>query len=220
MKQIIGYIEYDYMNIKYGMFYMLAIFGIVGVIFSMQTGTGAVAYMLFGGLVLAGSVFNTTMQTVSFTALAPGSVLQKVTGRYLGGVLCIIVSIAIGLVATVAARLADMFGVISVADNRIEVPVLLSLFGISLFFVATQNVLLYLLTPLVGIQLVSAIRMVPGFVMFFGVMNLVREDGLDIISMIMQNPWLTAGIILGIGILSIVIAIFLSCLIIRNRDNV
>ena len=83
MKQVIGYIECDFMNIKYSMLYMIAIFGIVSVAFSMRDGTGAVAYMLFCGLVMSGTAFNTTKQTVSFTALMPGSIWQKVTGRYL-----------------------------------------------------------------------------------------------------------------------------------------
>ena len=63
MKQVIGYIECDFMNIKSGMLYMLAIFGIASMAFAMKNGTGAVAYMLFCGLVMAGTAFNVTKQT-------------------------------------------------------------------------------------------------------------------------------------------------------------
>lgn len=217
MKQIVGYIKYDYMNIKYGMFLMLTLFGIISVVFSMQTGEGAVAYMLFGGLILAGTVFNTTMQMVSFAALAPGSIFQKVMGRYLGGVFCLIACASIGLLS---AGIVELVGVSKESEawgGSMQIPILLIIFGISLLFLAMQNVLLYLLTPVLGIQFIGLVRMAPGFVMFFGVMSM---EGMDIISGILQNPWPAAGIILGTGILSIVIAIFLSCLIIRNRDNV
>lgn len=217
MKQIIGYIKYDYMNIKYGMLLMLVLFGIISVVFSMQTGEGAVAYMLFGGLILAGTAFNTTMQMVSFAALAPGSIFQKVMGRYLGGVFCLIASASIGLLSTGVVKLAGVSKEAGAWGGSMQIPILLILFGVSLLFLAVQNVLLYLLTPVLGIQAISLVRMVPGFMMFFGVMKI---GDLDIISGILQNPWPAAGIILGTGILSIVISIFLSCLVIRNRDNV
>ena len=125
MKQVIGYIECDFMNIKYGMLYMIAIFGIVSVAFSMRDGTGAVAYMLFCGLVMSGTAFNTTKQTVSFTALMPGSIWQKVTGRYLGGVLCIMLCAVVGMISTGIVKLMGR------ANGMLEIPILLCLLGIT-----------------------------------------------------------------------------------------
>ena len=220
MKQIIGYMEYDYMNIKYGMLYMLAIFGIVSIFFSMQTGTGAVAYMMFCGLILSGPAFNTTMHSVSFAALAPGSILQKVTGRYLGGVVCVVASAAVGLLSVGLVKLAGFSKAAGVFDDRMEFPFLLGLFGISLFFLAVQNVLLYLLTPILGVQFIGLVRMAPGFIMFFGMMNLVNDENVDMLSAVIREPWTAAGIVLGAGILSMLISAFCSCLILRKRDNV
>ena len=220
MKQIIGYMEYDYMNIKYGMLYMLAVFGIVSAFFSMQTGTGAVAYMMFCGLILAGTAFNTAMQSVSFSALAPGSIRQKVAGRYLGGTACIIVCAAIGLLSTGLVKLVSVSGAAEAFDDGMDLPFLVGLLGISLFFLAMQNVLLYLLTPILGIQFIGLVRMLPGFIMFFGVMSLADDENIDMISAMIREPWTAAGIILGIGILGMVVSAFCSCLILRNRDNV
>lgn len=220
MKQIIGYMIYDYMNIKYGMLYMLAVFGIVSVFFSVQTGSGAVAYMMFCGLILAGTAFNTAMQSVSFSALAPGSILQKVAGRYLDGTACIIVCAAIGLLSTGLVKLVKVSGAAGAFDDGTSLPFLLGLFGISLFFLAMQNALLYLLTPILGVQFIGLVRMVPGFIMFFGVMKLVNDENMDMISVMIKEPWTAAGIVLGIGILSMMVSAFCSCLILRKRDNV
>lgn len=220
MKQIIGYIKYDYMNIKYGMLFILAVFGIISVVFAAQTGVGAVSYMMFCGLILAGSAFNTTMQSVSFAALAPGSIQQKVAGRYLSGVLCIAASAGMGLLSLELIRLAGALGLVGASGGRMEPPLFLGLFGISLFFMAVQNVLLYLLTPMLGVQFIGFVRMAPGFIMFFGVFSLVKEGNMEIISEMIKKPWLTAGIVFGIGILSLAVSALCSCFILRNRDNV
>ncbi len=213
MKQVIGYIECDFMNIKYGMLHMIVIFGIVSMAFSMKNGTGAVAYMLFCGLVLAGTAFNVTKQTVSFTALVPGSIWQKVAGRDLGGMLCIMLCAAVGIVSAGAVRLTGR------ANGVLEIPVLLCLLGVTFFFLALQNVLLYLLTPFLEMQAAGIVRMLPGFILFFAVMN---AGNLEIITGILEREGFSARVILivlGTGIVSLLISGILSGLIIRNRDN-
>ena len=213
MKQVIGYIECDFMNIKSGMLYMLAIFGIASMAFAMKNGTGAVAYMLFCGLVMAGTAFNVTKQTVSFTALVPGSIWQKVVGRYLGGVLCIMLCAVVGIVSAGIIKLAGR------ANGMLEIPVLLCLLGVTFFFLALQNVLLYLLTPFLGIQVAGLVRMLPGFILYFAVMN---AGNLETLTEILRKEDFSVRlilIVLGTGIASLIISGILSCLIIRNRDN-
>lgn len=210
MKQIIGYIEYDYMSIKSGMLYMIAVFGAITLVFATQSGTGAVGYMLFAGLILAGTTFGTVKQTVAFTALVPGNILQKVLGRYLGGVLCVFLCTLLGVIAAGVVKIAGY-------DNgKMELPMLSGLVGITLLFLAVQNVMLYLLTPFLGIQFASLIRMVPGFILFFLVMNMGNAEK---VAKILQYGDVLGVVILGIGVVSILVAVFLSCLIIRNRDN-
>ncbi len=210
MKQIIGYMEYDYMNIKYGLWYMILIFSFVSVVFSMESGIGAVGYMLFGGLILAGTTFNVTKQNVSFTALVPGSTLQKVLGRYLGGIVCIVFCAAFGVLSAFIVRAAGY-------DNgTMELSLLSALVGVTLLFLALQNVMLYLMIPVLGAQFAGIIRMVPGFILFFLVMSAGK---MEIASRILQYDYLPGLIMFVVGIVSIAIAVFVSCLIIRNRDN-
>ena len=213
MKQVIGYMECDYLNIKYGMLYMIAVFGIASTMFSVKTGTGGVAYMFFCGLIMAGTAFQVMKQGVSLTALLPGSAWQKVAGRYLGGVLCIILCACVGLVSAGVVRLTGR------ANGMLDFPMLLCLFGITLFFLAIQNLLLYLLTPYLGVQIAGLVRMVPGFTLFFIVMS---AGNLEIVTGILAGEGFSPRIVLlvlGVGIVSLVISGFLSCLIIRNRDN-
>lgn len=160
MKQIIGYMEYDYMNIKSGMWYMLLVFGIASTMFSVQSAMGAIGYMLFGGLILASTAFNVTRQTVSFTALVPGSILQKVLGRYLGGIASIAVCVALGSLSATVVRAAGY------ENGTIDPSLLSGIVGVTLLFLTLQNVMLYLLTPLMGVQFITLIRMLPGFILF------------------------------------------------------
>lgn len=210
MKQIIGYMEYDYMNIKYGLWYMLLIFTIVCGVFSMNSGTGAVGYMLFGGLILASTAFNVTKQTIPFTALVPGSTLQKVLGRYLGGVLCMVVCAVFGVVCTAVAEAAGY------ENGGIEMPMLAGLMGVTLLFLALQNMMMYLLTPMLGIQFVSLIRMIPGFILFFLVMGAGRPD---MRSDILGHMDHAGPILLAAGVLGLLAAVGISCLIVRGRDD-
>lgn len=210
MKQIIGYIEYDYMSIKSGILYIITIFGAITLVFATHSGAGAMGYMLFAALILASTTFSITKQTVSFISLVPGNILQKVLGRYLGGVLCVILCTLFAVVASGVVKLAGY-------DNgKMELPVLSGLVGITLLFLAMQNVMLYLLIPYLGIQFISLVRMVPGFILFFFVMKM---DNTKIISVIKQYGDALGVILLGIGVASIAAAVLVSCLIIRNRDN-
>ncbi len=210
MKQIIGYMEYDYMNIKYGMWYMLLIFMIASGMFSVYSGIGAVGYMLFGGLILASTAFSVQKQTVSFTALVPGSTLQKVLGRYFGGIFCIFVCAVLGVISAAVIKM------IGYENGVIEVSLLAGLVGVTLLFLALQNIMLYLLTPMLGMQLVSLISMIPRFVLFFLVMGAGKKDT---VPNILRYTNYSGTTLLAAGMISLVMAVGFSCLIVGNRDN-
>lgn len=210
MKQILGYIECDYMNIKRGMLYLIGIFTVIGAVFSLKSSTGAVGYMLFGGMILSGSNFITSQQTVLFPDLAPGSTLQKVLGRYLCNLFVMAVLTLLGLMVTVAVRIAGF------ENGNIDLQLLAALCGISLVFLGLQNMLLYLLIPVTGVQFANIIRMLPGFVLFFLVM---QEKTLDMFSRIFSEYRFPGLIVLGVGVLTLVVSVFFSYLIVRGREG-
>ena len=211
MKQIIGYMEYDYMNIKRGIGMTAAVFGIVSVIFSFKNAMMTVGYMLFGGLVLASTMFAVqTVQTVSFDTLVPGSAFQKVAARYLGSSLIVAACGMTGFLIVKFMRLAGY------TDVGIEIQLLAAVGAIGLFLLALQNLAFYALLPLTGTQFASLLRMVPGFVMFFGIVNDRTQAILSGFLQYQSNP---GFVILGAGAASLFIGLFLSWLIVRGRDG-
>ena len=212
MKQTIGYIKYDYMITRDGLYLLLLVCGGLGMIFArVSSPLFATAYMLFAGTIFAGSSFNKTVsQTVQFTALVPGGVLQKVAGRYLWCLICIGSCLAFGGLGISVMRWAGF------AHGEVELADLLVLLGVTLFILAFQNVLLYLLVPFLGVQLVGLFRMVPGFIMFFGIMNFADSPSFK---RLMQDKMLFGLIVLGVGIFSMFLSAAASCLIVRNRDD-
>lgn len=210
MKQIIGYMEYDYIKIKYGMRYTMLVFIVVGAIFATKSGLGAVGYLLFGGMILLSTTFSPSGQTVSFGALVPGSTMQKVLGKHLLEVVTIALSVLFGLLIVKVMEFAGF-------DNGGVSPQLLTaIVGVTLFLLAVQNVLLYLLVPVLGLQFANIIRMVPGFILFFFVMN---EKTVESVSGILQGMSFPGMLILGVGAASLVAGMFLSYAIQRKREG-
>ena len=210
MKQIIGYMEYDYMNMKRGMYVTAAVFTVVSVIFSTKDAVMAVGYMLFGALILVSTMFMPNVQTVSFESIVPGSTFQKVAARYLGSFLIVAFCGLAGFLLVNIVRLAGF------ADGGIEIQLLAAVGGISLFLLTLQNLAFYALLPLMGTQAAGLIRMVPGFILFFGVMNDKTQKILSGFLQHNSNPGLA---ILGAGAASLLPGMFLSWLIVRGREG-
>lgn len=211
MKQTIGYLKYDYMVSKSTLWQMLLICGVLGIVFAkMSSPLYAIGYMLFVGLISASTVFHKITQTVSFTALMPGGALQKVLGRYLWCLICLGCCLLFGTLGICIARWVGFVqGVVGLAD-------LLMVLGVTLFFLAFQNTLMYLLVPFLGMQLLGLIRMVPGFILFFGMMHMGDSPFLR---RLMQDEMLLGMTMMGVGALSMMISIVVSWLAVRNRDN-
>lgn len=210
MKQIIGYMEYDYIKIKYGMRYTMLVFIVVSGFFASKSGLGAVGYMLFGSMILASTVFGPSEQTVSFGTLVPGSTMQKVLGRHLMELIMITLSILFGVAITKGMEFAGF-------DNGgVDLQLVAAISGIALFLLAIQNVLLYLLVPVLGLQFANIIRMVPGYILFFFVVN---EKTVDSVAGILQGVDTPGMVALGMGAVSLLLGIFLSYGIERKRQG-
>lgn len=210
MKQIIGYMEYDYIKIKYGMRYTMLVFIAVSAIFATKSGLGAVGYMLFGSMILLSTTFEPSGQTVSFGTLVPGSTMQKVLGKHLLEVVTIALSVLLSLLIDKVMQAAGF-------DNGgVSLQLLTALVGVTLFLLTVQNVLLYLLVPVLGLQFANIIRMVPGFILFFFVVN---EKTVDSVSGILQGMSSPGMLILGVGAASLVAGMFLSYAIERKREG-
>lgn len=210
MKQIIGYMEYDYIKIKYGMRFTVLLFILVSGVFALKSGLGAVGYMLFGAMMLTSMTFGPSGQTVSFGDLVPGTTMQKVLGKHLMELVVIALSVAISLIVVKVVEFAGF-------DNMgVDLQILTGIVGITLLLLALQNVLLYLLIPVLGWQFANIIRMIPGFILFFLVMN---EKTVMSLARILAEMRFPGGIILGIGAAALATGMFLSYAIVRKREG-
>lgn len=210
MKQIIGYMEYDYIKLKYGMRFTMLLFIVISGVFASKSGLGAVGYMLFAAMIVASATFGPSGQTVSFGDLVPGTTMQKVLGKHLMELVIIALAVAVSLIVVKVIEFAGF-------DNGgADLQLLAGLVGITLFLLAMQNVLLYLLIPVLGWQFVSIIRMIPGFILFFLVMNAKTVKSTARILAEMRFPGM---IILGIGAAALAAGMFLSYGIVRKREG-
>lgn len=218
MKQTIGYMEYDIRSIQGSLFFLIALFSIVSLAFVRQGSLMLITYMLFAGVVTDSAFFGTGKQgTVSFQSILPGTALQRVQGRFLSGFLVLFYCMAYGTLACFVLKTLgyDAAGV--------DAPMLAFMAGVVLAVVAFQNVLFYLLLPRLGVQFAGVIRMIPAFVMFFLMGKVVEHtDAEELAETLSGLPgWIEnySMAVLAAGIASWFLAIFLSWLIVRRKDN-
>lgn len=219
MKQIIGYMEYDIRNMKQGLGLFLLIYGLVSIIFALDNGMMTIAFMLFGGIIIAGSPFGYVKETqVAFCKLVPGTSLQKVLGRFLG------MFISLLFCALAGAIICTVVKSLGYRNAGIDMQMLAVLTGMSLVIIALQSVLLYLLVPIMGVQLASLIRMVPGMAMFFIMMKIVQSMSASELEKALTGATDQignfGGFFIAAGIISQAAAIFLCWLIERRRNGV
>lgn len=232
MKQIFGYMEYDMRYMKQSLMLMAGLFGFISLWMGLDNALMPVIYMLFGGIVIASTPFGIIKdKAVTFSALLPGTTIQRILGRYLFGAVMLLFSAAYGLLVSFLIHLAgfeNMGNPLTPGQRAGETELLLIarlvviIFGIALVFVAIQNTLLYLLGGILGAQFLSLVRMVPGFCMFFGTMALLGHSGSEDMSgfaaYLINHTGMLAAVILSAGIVCYGIGIFLSWLIMRRRD--
>ncbi len=219
MKQIIGYMEYDIRIMKQGLGFFLLIYGIVSIIFASDNGMMTIAYMLFGGIIIAASPFGWVKENqVAFWKLVPGTSLQKVLGRFLGMFFSLLCCALIGvIICTVVKSLGYR-------SAGIDMQMLAVLTGMALVMIALQSVLLYLLVPVMGVQLTSLIRMVPGMAMFFIMMEIVQNMSASELEKVLTGATERignfGGFFIAAGVISQMAAIFLCWLIERRRNGI
>lgn len=225
MKQIIGYMEYDIKTIKQGLGLMALIFGIISTVFIIkeQNILLGITYLLFGVIIMSGSFFTTAKSgSLSFSALLPGTLLQKVLGRTLSEILLVLCAVGYGLLISAGMKIAGMK--IDGMEIQIDLSLLMMVTGVTLFFIAVQKVLLYIAGPIVGAQLIGIIRMTPGFIMFFGMMSLYREirggGTTGLIWFFVNHRGWAGMIVLAAGIFCQVLAVLISYRILSRRDGV
>lgn len=164
-----------------------------------------ILYMVFGGLIIVTNPFF-AMSNISavFTNMLPASVANRVFGRYLFGVAVMAASALLGIVAELFRMMVR--GEVSVKGLWIFTAAFL---GAALITMALEFLVLYFVT-IKNAQIFSLVRMVPAFVLFFGINALMdagaEEKGIGgLIQWIAENMTLVSSAVLTAGLLFVVV---------------
>ncbi len=215
----IQFFKVDMMRCKAQLKYM-AVFAVIAFFLTFQMEGGALfsfCYMLFCGVILSGQPFLADQVSESgFLNMLPGSKKERVMGRYLlafsylflGGMIGVLIVFVVGKIQGVQAE-----------GIEIMVP---AAFGIGMFMVAIQNILLYAIGKGKSTQVLSVIRLLPGFIGFFGgisILDEVQENPAELEDLwVLRHPQEAALLVLAVGVVCYIAAVYISAAIIRNRD--
>lgn len=128
-------------------------------------------YMIFGALCVCANNFFATGSAEISTMVLPVTVGNRVFGRYLYGGILLSLCAIIGLGFCV---LTMIFRKVPVERQVTEIALTLLYLGVGYIVMALQFLFLYL-TRIKSAQILSIVRMIPAFVMLFG-MNAIIEE--------------------------------------------
>lgn len=168
-----------------------------------------ILYLVFGGLIIVSNPFF-AMSNISevFTNMLPASVADRVFGRYLFGVTVMVVSALLGVASEFFRMMVK--GEISMKGIWVFTAVFL---GAALIVMAVEFLVLYFVT-IRNAQILSIVRMVPAFVLFFGASALMDAGAAE------GGPggmlqWITRNMtVLSLGILAAGMLFTLLCAVI------
>ena len=201
---------------------LMILFAVIALVMSMSHGTGGglfgMIYLCFGAVILSTIPF--AMQetaNVGFLNMLPATVLQKVFGRYLYGITLTVAGIVVGTAISVGVAFKNGESI------QYILPAVAVMLGISMFTIGIQYGIMYILGNVKSKQMMAFIRMIPGFVMFFGSLSIGESiaagEDMAINNWIFSNLNLVVGGILLIGIATMALFIGISVHFVKTKDN-
>lgn len=228
MMRTIKCVKLDFMKstslVKFmGLFLVIA--GAITFFAADTTPSFGALYMIFGALCVCSNNFFATGGAEISTLVLPVTAGNRVFGRYLYGVLLLTLCAAAGLafcVLTMVLRKVPM------EKQLAEVALTLLYLGVGYIVLALQFLFLYL-TRMKNAQILSLVRMIPAFVMFFGMNAIVEETrkgaelGLNLellqktISWCVTHPMTLAFSMLAAGLAAIMVCALISWMSEKKR---
>lgn len=183
--RVLKYTLVDFLKVKnkLGIFFLLvpacALFMGAG---SKVMGTMAVVYCLFAGIIIAGMpYYYEKSEEMGFFYLLPGRTEEQVFGHFLFGSLSLLAGLGLGVFCYYASSLFHaghgtgenlLEGISANGSGMAEILVLL--FGAGLICVAVQDFFCTLFR-FESVQVMNLMRMIPGFIFFFGLSMLLAN---------------------------------------------
>lgn len=171
----IQFTKIDFIKTKQQLVWILLVIPVVILFVTRQKESGAGAlvafcYALFMALVCSTTPFGSCRrQETGFLRLLPATQGERILGRYLYGLSFMVMAALIGGVGTyIGGRIEG-----SMIGMEIVIPFCMVAFAVCMVLMALQYVILYLFGEHQSPNILSLIRMIPGFVFFFGSMGLI-----------------------------------------------
>lgn len=205
---------------------VLWLFAVIALLLSFMQGSlyWAPLYMMFGGLMMATTPFCIRQQSNNgFLLLLPATEQERVAGRFLYGIVILMISLVCGGI--------DMFLVVVVKHIQVPytVPFYIGIVVVGLILIALQDTILYIVGELKSQQMMGVIRMIPGFLFFFGGIFVAEflEEYYAMEGQALKSDWfiwicnhqnLCCFLALAIGILIFGLGFFISVQVVKRRD--
>lgn len=217
MKAAVKYLKIDWMRSK-SQFKLMALFLLCAAMFTLNASMAMVGpcYLFFIALILA--VYPFTMEQTSesgFINMLPGKSRDRVAGRFLYGGILYAFSLILGTVLIMVRNRHD-------GQEMFEgISLLAAAAGMSLILGMLQNILMYAIGKGKSQQLMAVIRLVPAFVMFFGVTVLlerIKDGSTSILSYVLEHKEMLSYAVLGSGIILYIAGVYVSTAIVERKD--
>ncbi len=217
MKAAVKYLKIDWMRSK-SQFKLMALFLLCAAMFTLNASMAMVGpcYLFFIALILA--VYPFTMEQTSesgFINMLPGKSRDRVAGRFLYGGVLYAFSLILGTVLIMVRNRHD-------GQEMFEgISFLAAAAGMSLILGMLQNILMYAIGKGKSQQLMAVIRLVPAFVMFFGVTVLferIKDGSTSILSYVLEHKEMFSYAVLGSGIILYIAGVYVSTAIVERKD--
>lgn len=215
----INFFKYDLRRSKHLFLFSIFLFAPLGAAmgWSMESLLGVFSYMGLVVTVTPASLFTYEQKTdCGFDNLLPARDMDKVFGRYMLGVLCIVFQLVLGsITCAVMSSFTSLklsgLGMISVTF------VAITLIFLSIIFVAY-----YLIGRNLNQQIKGVILMLPCLIIWFVVNTTIGilggEDIVGLAVKIMEHKELISALALVIGVAMYIISALISTQIVKNKD--
>lgn len=201
---------------------LMFLFAAIAVILSVQNEMPAwtLLYLAFGSVILSTIPF--TMETnanVGFLNMLPAKNSSRIIGRYLYSIMLLLLGISIGVVSVFLYYIVKGEMLTSILEISCIV------FALSLIVNCIQYVVFYLLGNVKNNQVMTILRIVPGFFVFFGgsyIMEYMQShamDGTNLLLWFMENLPLIVALLLVVSVIVLVVSIWISKLIVNKRGE-
>lgn len=200
---------------------LFLLFIAIGGLLSFTTGDGSfgIVYLCFVAVILSTMPFPVQEKAnVGFLNMLPATTRQRVMGRYLYGILLLMVGLVCGIVILIVAKVAQH------NQTPYQMLIVCAMLGFSFFTIGVQYTLLYALGNVRSKQVLSFVRMIPGFILFFGAMGIVNgitsgETIDEVGQLLVRNERMIGLSILTAGVITLLIFIEISVKIVKAKDS-